>query len=85
MQLHLQKKAEKVAERAYEELPDRTASDTHGEAAVEPAHDNVSILFIGVDDSDTRHQGDGNSRSDALLLATLNHKEQVCETCQYST
>ena len=57
-------------------LPDRTKSDTYGEAAVEPANDNVSILFIGVDDSDARHQGDGNSRSDALLLATLNIKNK---------
>jgi polyisoprenyl-teichoic acid--peptidoglycan teichoic acid transferase len=72
----LQKKAEKVAERAYEELPDRTTSDAHGEAAVEPARDNVSILFVGIDDSDARHQGDGNSRSDALLLATLNIKSK---------
>ena len=43
---------------------------------VEPARDNVSILFIGVDDSEARHQGDSNSRSDALLLATLNIKNK---------
>src|SRR6185437_5621524 len=55
----------------YEEVPDRPKSEIR-EAKVEPKNDNVSILFIGVDDSDARHQGDRNSRSDALLVATLN-------------
>lgn len=72
----LQKKAEKVAENAYEEIPDRPTSDIRGESVVEPAHDNVSILFIGIDDSDARGQGEGNSRSDALLMATLNIKNK---------
>lgn len=67
----LQKKAIDAANRAYEEVPDRPKSEIR-EAKVEPKNDNVSILFIGVDDSDARHQGDRNSRSDALLIATLN-------------
>lgn len=41
--------------------------------AVDPVEDNVSILFMGVDDSDTRNEG--NSRSDAMILATFNKKE----------
>ncbi|MFP7254332.1 LCP family protein [Terribacillus goriensis] len=41
--------------------------------AVDPVEDNVSILFMGVDDSDTRDEG--NSRSDAMILATFNKKE----------
>ncbi len=71
----LQKKAVEAADRAYEIVPDRLKSDIR-EVKVEPATDNVSILFIGVDDSDARNQGDSNSRSDALLFATLNPKNK---------
>lgn len=67
----LQKKAESMAVSAYEAVPDRPKSEIR-EVKVEPTNDNVSILFIGVDDSEARHQGESNSRSDALLLATLN-------------
>ncbi|PRO65679.1 LCP family protein [Alkalicoccus urumqiensis] len=41
------------------------------EEAVTPSSDNVSILFLGVDDRD----GDLSGRSDALLLATFNQEE----------
>ncbi|CAM3263867.1 LCP family protein [Filibacter tadaridae] len=71
----LQNKAADAANRAYEALPGRDKSDIR-EAKIEPAHDNVSILFVGVDDSETRGQGDDHSRSDALLVATLNPKEK---------
>lgn len=71
----LQSKAEKAVDRAHEGVPNRTKSDLR-EAKVEPAKDNVSILFIGVDDSEERQQGDSNSRSDALIFATLNPKEK---------
>ncbi|GAB3058729.1 LCP family protein [Virgibacillus ainsalahensis] len=37
---------------------------------VDPVEDNVSVLFIGVDDSE--HRNETTSRSDALLLATFN-------------
>ncbi|WP_186668971.1 LCP family protein [Sporosarcina sp. BP05] len=67
----LQKRAESMAVSAYEAVPDRPVSEIR-EVKVEPANDNVSILFIGVDDSEARNQGDSNSRSDALLFATLN-------------
>jgi len=67
----LQKKAVDAADRAYEVVPDRPKSEIR-EVQVEPATDNVSVLFIGVDDSEARGQGDSNSRSDALLFATLN-------------
>ena len=69
------KQANYAADRAYEELNDREKSALRDEA-VEPLKDNVSILFIGIDESDKRNQGDGNSRSDALLVATLNNKEK---------
>ncbi|WP_099361287.1 LCP family protein [Fredinandcohnia onubensis] len=38
---------------------------------VDPKHDNISILFMGVDDSETRNMGEA-TRTDALILATLN-------------
>lgn len=71
----LQKKATDAANRAYEALDDRTKSVLRDEA-VEPLKDNISILFIGVDESDKR-AGNGNARSDALLVATLNNKEKT--------
>ena len=71
----LQKKAVDAADRAYEALDDRIKSDLRDEV-VEPLKDNVSILFIGVDESEKRNQGDSNSRSDALLVATLNNKDK---------
>ncbi|MDS9470295.1 LCP family protein [Sporosarcina pasteurii] len=71
----LQKKATDAAKRAYEALGDRAKSELRDEA-VEPLKDNVSILFIGVDDSDKRKDS-GNARSDALLVATLNNKEKT--------
>ena len=72
----LQKKAENAAVRAYEAVPDSPKKAEVREVKVEPAQDNVSILFIGVDDSEKRQQGDSNSRSDALLFATLNQKNK---------
>ena len=71
----LKKKAVDAADRAYEALDDRVKSDLRDEV-VEPLKDNVSILFIGVDESEKRSQGDSNSRSDALLVATLNNKDK---------
>jgi polyisoprenyl-teichoic acid--peptidoglycan teichoic acid transferase len=71
----LQKKALYAVDQAYEAVPNRPKSVAR-EAEVEPAQDNVSILFIGIDDSEQRHQGDSGSRSDALLFATLNQKEK---------
>ena len=71
----LKKKAVDAADRAYAALDDRVKSDLRDEA-VEPLKDNVSILFIGVDESEKRNQGDSNSRSDALLVATLNNKDK---------
>ncbi|MEG0472772.1 MAG: LCP family protein, partial [Solibacillus sp.] len=74
--MYLSKKAEQAADTAYEKIGDREVSE-HREAKVEPAQDNVSILFLGVDDSDKRGQGADHSRTDALLLATLNNKTKT--------
>lgn len=72
--IYLTKKAETAANQAYEEIEDRDISDKR-DVKVEPTHDNVSILFIGVDDSDERN--DSHPRSDALILATLNNEKRT--------
>ncbi|MCM3743924.1 LCP family protein [Sporosarcina luteola] len=74
--LSLRNQAEQAVDRAFEAVPATQKSDLRGEARVEPAKDNVSLLLIGVDDSEARMQGDGNSRSDALLVATFNPQEK---------
>ncbi|MED3660935.1 LCP family protein [Ureibacillus terrenus] len=72
--IYLTKKAEHAANQSYEELDRQSSSkrDTKAEAL----SDNISILFIGVDDSEVRAQGSDHSRSDALMLMTLNRKEK---------
>lgn len=74
--VYLTKQAESAANNAYEEIGDRAKSDRRDEK-VEPLKDNISVLFIGVDDSETRGQGSEGSRSDALILATLNNKTKT--------
>ncbi len=49
---------------------------TSSERGVNPAKDNVSVLFMGVDSSDVRKNEKG-SRTDALMLATFNDKEKT--------
>lgn len=73
--VYIQQKVNSAADRAYEALDERTKSVLR-EEAVEPLKDNVSILFIGIDESEKRKE-DGNPRSDALLVATLNNKEKT--------
>ncbi len=73
--VYLQVKVSDAATLAYEEVEDRDKSTLRDEA-VKPIKDNVSVLFIGVDESEMRKQGDNNSRSDALLVATLNNKDK---------
>ncbi|MCA1055174.1 LCP family protein [Rossellomorea aquimaris] len=65
----LYKKAETVFSSSYKD-DGRDKSDKR-EKAVDPDKDNVSILFIGVDGSNSRQYGE-KTRSDALMLATLN-------------
>ncbi|ATP39058.1 transcriptional regulator [Solibacillus sp. R5-41] len=74
--MYLTKKAEHAADSAFEKIDQREIPE-HREVKVEPAQDNVSILFLGVDDSEKRGQGAEHSRSDALLLATLNNKTKT--------
>ena len=60
-------KAQTALNASYEEI-DR---DSIRDIAVNPEVDNISILFIGVDDSEEREYG-SSARSDALILATFN-------------
>lgn len=70
----LVKKAEFAANNAYT-ADGRDKSDLR-EEQVEPLNDNISILFIGIDDSAARNQSSDNIRSDALVLATLNNADK---------
>ena len=74
--VYLTKKAEQAVNSAYEVVENREMSEKR-EVKVEPVQDNVSILFVGIDDSETRGQGAEGSRSDALMLATLNNKTKT--------
>ncbi|OAT81588.1 transcriptional regulator [Bacillus sp. MKU004] len=71
---YLYKKAESVFSDSYNNLEGREKSDKRVKD-VDPQEDNVSILFIGIDESKERNFGDA-TRSDALMLATLNEKEK---------
>ncbi|MBU8881163.1 LCP family protein [Bacillus sp. FJAT-29790] len=63
-------KAQSVLDESYNPIERETSKR---EKPVDPHNDNISILFIGVDDSDTRSLKSG-SRSDALMVATFNEK-----------
>jgi LCP family protein required for cell wall assembly len=76
---YLYKKAEKVAQAAYNGLDRGKKSDKRLEA-VKPLEDNISILIMGVDESkqrkaDKKEFGDA-FRTDALLLATINKDDK---------
>lgn len=74
--VYLTKRAEVAAERSFEALADRTNGSELREEEVEPLTDNVSILFVGIDDSEKRSEGQDSSRSDALMVATLNNEDK---------
>jgi polyisoprenyl-teichoic acid--peptidoglycan teichoic acid transferase len=67
----LYKKAESVANESYKPVK----AESKRKDPVDPKIDNVSILLIGVDESKIRKFGKG-SRTDALMVATLNEKEK---------
>lgn len=66
-------KADKVFSDAYVE-DGKEKSDLR-ETVVNPKHDNVSILIMGVDASDIRANAN-NSRTDTLMVATLNQDDK---------
>ncbi|SHF75526.1 LCP family protein [Ornithinibacillus halophilus] len=71
--ISLWNKADAVVTGSYEN-DGRDKSNLRQEK-VNPKEDNISILIIGVDESEHR-ANEGSSRSDALMLATLNKKDK---------
>jgi polyisoprenyl-teichoic acid--peptidoglycan teichoic acid transferase len=67
----LYNEAESVVNESYKPVEDVTQKR---EEKVDPKFDNISLLLIGVDDSETRKFGEG-TRSDALMVVTLNKEE----------
>jgi polyisoprenyl-teichoic acid--peptidoglycan teichoic acid transferase len=73
---YLLNQAANAAEKANAPLSRGDKSDMR-EEAVEPLKDNVSLLIMGVDESETRKSEYGEAtRTDALLYATFNMKEK---------
>lgn len=64
-------KAEEVVDNSYEQVDRENSTSDLRDEAVDPMVDNVSILIIGVDDSESRGYSE-TSRSDTLILATFN-------------
>ena len=64
--------AEKAIDSSQVEL-ERGDKSEKREEKVDPKEDNISILFIGVDDSEAR--AGSSSLADALVLATFNKEE----------
>ncbi|WP_342526053.1 LCP family protein [Chryseomicrobium sp. FSL W7-1435] len=75
--VYLTKRAEVAADRSYQALENRKNGSQLRDEDVEPLTDNVSILFVGIDDSEQRGFGDESSRSDALMVATLNNESKT--------
>ncbi|MGY0691317.1 LCP family protein [Virgibacillus sp. FSP13] len=71
---YLYVKADSVLSDSYKD-DGRQKSDLRV-TTVDPAEDNVSVLIMGVDASDIRNNKDGSSRTDTLILATLNKDDK---------
>jgi polyisoprenyl-teichoic acid--peptidoglycan teichoic acid transferase len=67
----LYNKAESIVNESYKPIK---AVAQKREEKVDPKFDNISLLLIGVDDSETRKFGEG-TRSDALMVVTLNKED----------
>jgi LCP family protein required for cell wall assembly len=63
------------AQNVFNDSYDPVEASAKRDAAIDPLEDNFSILFIGIDDSKDRDLK-GNSRSDALMLATFNKDQK---------
>ncbi|OES46028.1 LCP family protein [Domibacillus iocasae] len=70
----LYKKAETVLSESY--MNDGREKSALRDADVHPLEDNVSILFMGIDDNNTNRKYGDNTRTDALVLATLNVEDK---------
>ncbi|WP_099159470.1 LCP family protein [Virgibacillus ndiopensis] len=72
--IHLYTKAQSTVEDSYTDVGRENETSELREEAVDPVEDNVSVLIIGVDDSEKRDYN-GHGRSDTLILATFNKKK----------
>lgn len=74
---HLYLKADSAMSDAYEEDERESGKSELREERVDPKFDNVSILIMGIDQSEKREMRYGDtSRTDALILATLNREDK---------
>jgi|SRR5690625_381721 len=71
--MYLHSKADSAISKSHDDM-NRDKSDLRDEY-VDPKFDNVSILLMGIDSSETRGDDDA-SRTDALLVATLNKDDK---------
>lgn len=74
---HLYNQFKKTVAGSYEEIEGRDKSPIR-DNAVKIDKDHFSMLIIGVDDSEKRGFGE-NSRSDALLLVTVNQNDHTAK------
>ncbi|WP_249869251.1 LCP family protein [Oceanobacillus saliphilus] len=72
---YLYNKTDSIVSDAHEDVGRDNETSQLRMGNVDPVEDNVSVLFIGVDDSE--HREVENSRSDALLLATFNQEQST--------
>lgn len=73
---YLYMKVKAVTDHSYEDLQRGSVSEQR-EKAVEPLSGNLSLLIMGVDESNERYKEYGDAiRTDALLLATINKHDK---------
>ena len=68
-------KAMSAADEAHLEL-ERGDKSNLRDKTVDPGRDNISVLFLGVDDGGERNYGE-RSRTDAIMLATFNREDKT--------
>ncbi|WP_208590779.1 LCP family protein [Gracilibacillus suaedae] len=73
--INLVNEAEKAVSESYESDGREDNKSELRAKEVDPTEDHVSVLFIGVDDSEHRGEKNEPVRSDALILATLNKND----------
>lgn len=67
-------KAEKTVTTSYEDDGREQGSELRGEIP-NPTEDNISILFVGIDQGGIRQNTETKGLSDALILATFNKED----------
>ncbi|SES88723.1 transcriptional attenuator, LytR family [Oceanobacillus limi] len=75
---HLYNKTEEIITESHEEVGREEEKSELRDKPVDPIDHNVSVLFIGLDTGQARSYGEA-SRSDALLLATFNKKQNTAK------